>query len=199
MTAATPTATRPAATGAVVARPAAGRLAAATLPTPTGPFTIVASDDAVLASGWADGPGQLLASIGPARLPAAAAALETGAVVRRRDLGPFTRAVRDYLEGDVAAIDGVPVDQASGPFIVRAWDELRAIPAGTTRTYSQLAASAGRPAAIRAAGAACASNRAALFVPCHRALRTDGTLGGFLYGLDVKRWLLAHEARAATV
>ena len=54
---------------------------------------------------------------------------------------------------------------------------------------------AGRPAAIRAAAQACARNAAALFVPCHRVLRTDGSLGGFRWGLDVKKWLLAHERR----
>ncbi|MEU4712555.1 MGMT family protein, partial [Micromonospora purpureochromogenes] len=52
-----------------------------------------------------------------------------------------------------------------------------------------------RPAAVRAAAAACARNAAALFVPCHRVLRTDGTLGGYRWGLDVKEWLLGHERR----
>ncbi|ADB49503.1 methylated-DNA--[protein]-cysteine S-methyltransferase [Conexibacter woesei] len=170
----------------------------ATIPTPAGPFTVVVSDDAVVASGWSADADALLAVIGAARLPSVAAELDAGTLARRRDLGPFTRAVRDYHDGDLAAIDAVPVAQSSGPFTNRAWDELRAIPAGESRTYSQLAASSGRPAAIRAAGTACATNRAALFVPCHRALRSDGTLGGFAYGLDVKRWLLAHEAQAAS-
>ena len=61
-------------------------------------------------------------------------------------------------------------------------------------TYSEFAALAGRPAAIRAAASACARNAAALFVPCHRVLRTGGALGGFRWGLDVKRWLLTHES-----
>ena len=63
-------------------------------------------------------------------------------------------------------------------------------------TYTEYAAKAGRPLAVRAAAAACARNAAALFVPCHRVVRTDGGLGGFRWGLPVKRWLLAHEAGA---
>ena len=61
-------------------------------------------------------------------------------------------------------------------------------------TYTEFAALAGRPAAVRAAAQACARNAAALFVPCHRVLRTDGSLGGFRWGLPVKRWLLDHES-----
>jgi methylated-DNA-[protein]-cysteine S-methyltransferase len=73
---------------------------------------------------------------------------------------------------------------------------LRDVPAGAPVSYAEYARRSGRPAAIRAAASACARNAAALFVPCHRVLRTDKTLGGFRYGLDVKRWLIAHEDRA---
>jgi methylated-DNA-[protein]-cysteine S-methyltransferase len=61
-------------------------------------------------------------------------------------------------------------------------------------TYAAYATLAGNPAAIRAAASACAKNAAALFVPCHRVVRTGGALGGFRWGVDTKRWLLAHEA-----
>jgi methylated-DNA-[protein]-cysteine S-methyltransferase len=61
-------------------------------------------------------------------------------------------------------------------------------------TYSQLAELSGRPDAIRAAAAACARNAAALFVPCHRVRRVDGSLGGYRWGLTVKRWLLDYES-----
>lgn len=161
----------------------------ATIDTPPGPFTIVASDDAVLASGWTADPARLLALIGAALRPSAD-------LIPRRDLGPLTQAVEDYLAGDVAAIDGVPVRQAASPFLAQAREELRRIAPGAPETYSQLAARCGRPAAVRAAGSACARNPTALFVPCHRIVRTDGGLGGFAYGLNVKRWLLDHEARA---
>jgi methylated-DNA-[protein]-cysteine S-methyltransferase len=72
---------------------------------------------------------------------------------------------------------------------------MRAIAPGSTATYAELAAAAGSPTAVRAAGSACARNLVAPFVPCHRVLRSGGTLGGYYYGLDAKRVLLAHEAR----
>lgn len=159
-----------------------------TIDTPPGPFTILATDDAVLASGWTSDPDRLLALIG--------ATLRPAAIRSRRDLGPFTRAVRDYVAGELTAIDAIPVEHATSPFLERAWNELRAIPAGEPETYTQLAARCERPNAVRAAGSACARNPTALFVPCHRIVRTDHGLGGFAYGLDVKRWLLHHEARA---
>ena len=158
-----------------------------TLDTPAGPFTaVVGGDGAVLASGWTASVDALLSVIAPALRPTE--------VVARPDLGPVTAAIREYHAGDLTAIDTVPVRQASGPFITHAWDVLRTVPAGKSTTYTDFAALAGRPEAIRAAASACARNAAALFVPCHRIVRTDGTLGGFRWGLPVKRWLLDHEA-----
>jgi methylated-DNA-[protein]-cysteine S-methyltransferase len=189
-------------------------LTTATVETPVGPFTIVARERAdgsaaVLASGWSPDAASLLALVGAGRLAADPRAvgdmpgagrrsspLDAASLTRRDHLGPITQAVRDYLDGDVHAIDAVEVEQAGAPFTTRAWSQLRAIPAGSPQTYAQLAANCGSPSAVRAAGSACARNTAALFVPCHRVLRTGGALGGFLYGLDVKRWLLAHEAAA---
>jgi methylated-DNA-[protein]-cysteine S-methyltransferase len=164
----------------------------ATIDTPPGPFTIVASDEAVLASGWTTDTERLVRLIG--------APLRAGSEpTPKRDLGPFTQAVADYVAGDVAAIDDVPVAQAASPFLKRAWDELRLIPAGLPETYGQLAVRCESPSAVRAAGSACARNPTALFVPCHRIVRTGGGLGGFAYGLDVKAWLLDHELQAAAV
>jgi methylated-DNA-[protein]-cysteine S-methyltransferase len=115
----------------------------------------------------------------------------------RTDLGPFTQAVAAFHDGDVAAIDGIPVRQSSGEFLVHAWAVLREVPPGEPVTYTEFAELAGRPAAVRAAASACARNATALFVPCHRVLRIGGALGGFRWGVDVKRWLLDHEAGAA--
>jgi methylated-DNA-[protein]-cysteine S-methyltransferase len=154
-----------------------------TVDTPIGPFTIVADDDAVLASGWTSTVDDLLPLVPPLPRPQP-----------RADLGGWTKAVVAYHDGDLAAIDDVPVRQASGAFLTDAWAALRAVPAGAPVTYTRLAALAGRPAAVRGAAQACARNAAALFVPCHRVIRLDGTLGGFRWGLPVKRWLLAHEA-----
>lgn len=164
----------------------------ATLSTPPGPFTILASDDAVLASGWTEDPERLRAYVGAQLRPA-------GELTPRRELGAFTRAVEAYVAGDLTAIDDVPVRFASTPFHERAWEQLRLIPAGSPETYGQLAARCASPSAVRAAGTACGRNPAALFVPCHRIVRTGGGLGGFGYGLPVKRWLLDHEQGVAAI
>lgn len=158
-----------------------------TVDTPIGPFTaVVGGDGAVLAAGWSDRLDLLLPVVAPGLRPVE--------VILKPDLGAVTAAIRDYHAGDLAAIDEIPVRQISGPFISHAWDVLRSIPPGKTTTYSDFAALAGRPEAIRAAAAACARNAVALFVPCHRIVGTDGTLRGFRWGLEVKRWLLDHEA-----
>jgi methylated-DNA-[protein]-cysteine S-methyltransferase len=163
-----------------------------TLPTPAGPFTIVASDDgAVRAAGFTTDVAALLALVHPSL---------RGEARPRPDLGGITDAVRSYVDGEVAVIDEVPVEQRTGgAFLDHAWRVLRDVKAGEPVTYPEYAALAGRPAAVRAAAQACARNAAALFVPCHRVLRADGTLGGYRYGLQVKKWLLGHERRLAPV
>ncbi|MGW4325630.1 methylated-DNA--[protein]-cysteine S-methyltransferase [Nocardia sp. NPDC004573] len=154
--------------------------------TPLGPFTtLVDSDGAVLASGWTSDAENLRGLIHPALRP--------GGLRQRDSLGEVTGAVTAYHEGDLTAIDPIPVRQRSGEFLVHAWEILRAVPAGSPLTYTEFAARAGRPDATRAAANACARNAAALFVPCHRILRIGGALGGFRWGLPVKRWLLDHE------
>jgi methylated-DNA-[protein]-cysteine S-methyltransferase len=156
-----------------------------TMDTPAGPFTILAADDeAVLASGWTVDANLLATLVHPQLRPGTDP-------LPRADLGPATKAVLSYLDGDVAAIDAVPVRQRSGAFLEQAWRTLREVRHPVT--YTEFATLSGRPAAVRAAAQACARNAAALFVPCHRVLRTDGSLGGFRWGLPVKRWLLDHE------
>ena len=106
---------------------------------------------------------------------------------------PVVEALTAYAAGDLTALDDVPVRQPGGPFMQRAWIELRGVKAGETDSYAGLAIRAGSPKAVRAAGQACATNKVAPFVPCHRILRTDGSLGGYAYGLPVKEALLVHE------
>jgi methylated-DNA-[protein]-cysteine S-methyltransferase len=149
---------------------------------------IVDSDGQVLASGWSDDADYLRALVHKSIRP-----ME---LVYKPDLGEVTTAACDYHQGNLTAIDSIPVHQRSGVFLEHAWNVLRDVPAGAPVSYAEYARRSGRPAAIRAAASACARNAAALFVPCHRVLRTDKTLGGFRYGLDVKRWLIAHEDRA---
>ena len=140
----------------------------------------------VLASGWTDAADDLV--------PLIHTSLRPDAVRSAADLGSVTDAVDEYHRGRLDAIDAIPVAQQSGEFLMHAWKILREVPAGSPVTYSEFAARAGRPAAIRGAASACARNAAALFVPCHRVFRTGGALGGFRWGLPAKTWLLAHEA-----
>lgn len=160
----------------------------ATADTPFGPFTaVVDTDGAVIASGWTASLDELMPQVHPTLRPDE---------LTQGDLGDVGEAIARYHDGDLSAVDAVPVRQRSGVFLEHAWDVLRTVPAGVAVTYTEYAAKAGRPAAIRAAASACARNSVALFVPCHRVLRSDGTLGGFRWGVDVKRRLLEHESRA---
>jgi AraC family transcriptional regulator of adaptative response/methylated-DNA-[protein]-cysteine methyltransferase len=87
----------------------------------------------------------------------------------------------------------LPLDVQGTAFQEAVWRELQRIPAGETRTYAQIAAAIGRPAAIRAAGSANGANNVAILIPCHRVIRTDGSAGGYAYGLERKRRLLERE------
>lgn len=110
-------------------------------------------------------------------------------------LKPFRLAILEYLCGD-ASLARIPLDLQGTVFQRRVWQALCAIPRGQTRTYKQIAASIGAPSAVRAVGSACGANPVALAVPCHRAVRADGKLGGYAWGLERKRKLLALEARS---
>lgn len=164
----------------------------ATISTPDGPFTMVERDGAVLASGWTAEISELAGQIHPTLRaePVRSVSARTPALSR------ITEAVAAYYDGDLAAIASVSVHQLSGPFRSHAWEVLRAVAPGRPVTYSEYARLAGRPAAVRAAAGACAYNAAGLFVPCHRVIRTDGSLGGFRWGIDVKTSLLARERAA---
>jgi methylated-DNA-[protein]-cysteine S-methyltransferase len=100
-----------------------------------------------------------------------------------------------YFEGDIAAIDALPVAAPGTDFQRQVWNTLREIPPGTTWSYGQLAAHIGRPSAVRAVGAANGANAVGIVVPCHRVIGADGTLTGYAGGVERKRWLLAHEAK----
>jgi len=97
--------------------------------------------------------------------------------------------VNSYLNGSPQPF--VPSQGTS--FQTKVWAALAQIPFGTTVSYQQLAQTIGSPQAVRAVGTACGQNPFALLVPCHRVIRTDGTLGGFAYGLEVKQKLLDFE------
>ena len=157
---------------------------AVTVPTPFGAFTAIADDGTVVGSGFSAGTDELRG-----RLP------DPGAEIQLRNhLGQISAALEAYFTGDdVTALDRLPVRMEGSPAMRRLWDELRRIPAGEVRSYAQLG---GDRRHARAAGSACARNPIPLIVPCHRVVRTDGSLGGFGWGLPLKRWLLDHEAAA---
>src|SRR5260370_40478062 len=95
-----------------------------------------------------------------------------------------------HLSGAEPAID-LPLDLRATGFQWRVWQELRRIPRGATASYGAIAAAIGRPKAVRAVANACADNRVALVIPCHRAIRADGALGGYRWGGERKAELLA--------
>lgn len=155
-----------------------------TIDTPDGAFTILADDRGrVLSSGWTADPDAILARLAPRARPDVVTWGETDAAV----------AARAYYAGDIAAIDTVEVAQTGTVMQLAGWAALRSIAPGMPLSYTQFAAVLGEPRAVRAAASICARNAPALFVPCHRVLRTDGSLGGFAWGLPVKRSLLDRE------
>ena len=108
-------------------------------------------------------------------------------------LGPRVRAVAARLAGDRS---DVAVDLIGTAFQKKVWDALMRIPVGETRSYAQLAAQLGQPEAARAVASACARNKVAIVVPCHRVIRGDGSPGGYRWGLPLKQQLLERERAA---
>ena len=111
--------------------------------------------------------------------------------------GPIADRLRAYFSGDLTALDDIPVDTHGTSFQQRVWGALRRIPPGRTASYREIAAAVGRPAASRAVGAANAANPVALVVPCHRVVRSDGSLCGYAGGVENKAWLLEYERVAS--
>jgi len=118
-----------------------------------------------------------------------------GAFETREHPDPAGAVVRleRYFGGERGVLSEQPVTPHGTAFQLEVWRALRDIPAGETRSYSELATAIARPAAVRAVGAANGANPVALFVPCHRVIAADRTLWGYGGGLERKRWLLAHE------
>ena len=122
-----------------------------------------------------------------------AATIEAGGTSLKRWVQTLAR----HLEGAVPDID-LPLDMRGTAFQWKVWEALRAIPYGETRTYREIAHAIGAPKAARAVGHACATNPVAILVPCHRVVREGGGLGGYAYGLAVKRTLLDSERARAS-
>lgn len=116
----------------------------------------------------------------------------SGAELALQALESLKEQILSFLRGE-SGLARVPLDIRGTVFQRRVWEALRRIPRGETRTYAQIAREVGTPAAVRAVGSACGANPVALAVPCHRAVRTDGGLGGYAWGLSRKQLLLELE------
>ncbi len=165
------------------------RLAFAELPTPIGEALIMwDANEALRIFDWTD------------HAPRTRRQLERfyGPIALDREAAPesLRGGLGRYFAGETTAIDAIPCATAGTPFQKRVWAALRQIPAGSTESYSGLAARIGHPTAVRAVGLANGSNPIGLVVPCHRVIGADGSLTGYGGGLPRKRWLLAHEGAA---
>jgi AraC family transcriptional regulator, regulatory protein of adaptative response / methylated-DNA-[protein]-cysteine methyltransferase len=112
-----------------------------------------------------------------------------------KNLKEWVSRILAHLRGKEPHLD-LPTDVQATAFRRRVWEELKRIPYGATRTYSEVARAIGRPRAIRAVARACATNPVSVVVPCHRVVRADGNLAGYRWGLDRKRALLEQESAA---
>jgi methylated-DNA-[protein]-cysteine S-methyltransferase len=116
-----------------------------------------------------------------------------------RNPNDLTYTIGRYFEGELTAIDTLPVRTGGTPFQRDVWRALRTIPCGTTVSYAKLAEQIGRPDAVRAVGLANGSNPVGVVVPCHRVIGADGSLTGYGGGIERKAWLLEHEASVPAV
>jgi AraC family transcriptional regulator of adaptative response/methylated-DNA-[protein]-cysteine methyltransferase len=130
--------------------------------------------------------------------PAAELISETAASSRNNwgRLGDRVNKILAHLRGREPHLD-LPTDVQGTAFQRRVWEELRRIPYGETKTYTQVARAIGKPAAIRAVARACATNPVSVVVPCHRVVRQDGSLAGYRWGINVKQALLEKEGKAS--
>jgi len=152
--------------------------------TPVGSLQLVAHEHVLLAAGF--GPLRELT----ARLDKSDYDMGFKAV---KSIPIISDLIADYFAGDFSALNGIKVRQPGAEFSQAVWKAMRKIPAGKTMSYAELADRAGSPAAVRAAGSACARNLVAPIVPCHRVLKTGGELGNYAYGLHFKEELLRFE------
>jgi methylated-DNA-[protein]-cysteine S-methyltransferase len=160
------------------------QLLSSTMASPIGKLYLLTRDQTVLAlnlSGFQD----LLSSLSDDEL--------AEKIGKSQKIKGITDKLEDYFDGDLKAINAIKVRQPGGEFSQSAWSAMRKIKAGTTESYSELAYRAGSPAAVRAAGSACAKNKIALIIPCHRIVKTGGAIGAYGWGVNKKIWLLEHE------
>ena len=143
-------------------------------------FTALSEGDVVVAAGFTADANQLAFKEGYA----------SAEIKPASSHHPVSRSVAAYIRGDLDSLAAVAVKPQGSATMLRMWKRLHRIPAGATVSYAELG---GERRYSRVAATACARNPIALFIPCHRVVRSDGGLGGFGGGLDTKAWLLDHE------
>jgi methylated-DNA-[protein]-cysteine S-methyltransferase len=159
-------------------------LLSTTMASPIGKLYLLTRGETVLGlnlSGFQD----LLASLTPTELEEK--------IGKSSKITGITDSLEDYFEGNLKAINSIKVKQPGGDFSQAAWSSMRKIKAGAMESYADLAYRAGSPAAVRAAGSACAKNKIAVIIPCHRIIKSGGAIGAYGWGVNKKIWLLHHE------
>lgn len=149
-----------------------------------GDFTIIIDDqDIARASGF----GSIEALI--KRLPEELRAVS----IEASENHPYAALVQEYYQGKSQSLDSIPRNQDGSAFQNSVWSAISNITYGSTISYKQLAVESGNPGAIRAAGTICGLNKLILLIPCHRVLKSDGSIGSYLYGPTIKESLLRRE------
>jgi methylated-DNA-[protein]-cysteine S-methyltransferase len=159
-------------------------LLSSTISSPIGKLYLLSRGETVLGlnlSGFQD----LLSSLSPVELEEK--------ITKSARIPGVTEKIIDYFDGDLKAINSIKVKQPGGDFSQAAWASMRKIKVGTMESYADLAYRAGSPAAVRAAGSACAKNKIVVIIPCHRVIKSGGAIGAYGWGVDKKLWLLKHE------
>ncbi len=160
-----------------------------TVQTPLGPLMLGATDRGLCFVQFGD---DLLTQL---RREYPAAALHEMTRPYPEQFGLWADALARHLHGDLAALD-LPLDLQATAFQMKVWRYLQTIPSGDVQSYSEVAAGIGQPTAARAVARACASNRVAIVIPCHRVIRGNGDLGGYRWGRERKRTLIDRERAA---
>jgi len=168
---------------------------------PLGRLLVGATDRGVSAIYLGESDSKLRAAL-RTEYPRADLSLDTGARGLKSyeggkpaSLGEWVGKILAHLRGQEPHLD-LPTDLQATAFQRRVWEELRKIPYGATKTYTEVARAIGRPAAVRAVARACATNPVSVVVPCHRVVRQDGNLAGYRWGVDRKRALLEKEGES---
>ena len=161
----------------------------ATVETPLGWALVAATERGICMTALGDDRDALIAAM-RRRFPAAEIVADDAG------LSDWADRIVGFITNPDRALD-LPFDIQGTAFQAQVWRALQKIPVGKTATYTEIAAALGRPKAVRAVARACAENKLALLVPCHRVIRRDGELGGYRWGLERKRELLAREGAAA--